>query len=134
MGCVTSSNTTGTGSVEVEEPVQLEEDNNPIVTSDSVEAEPVKSAATFAEDEAVEAAEVGAMKVRRGSSCEDLRRVIKEGRREIKLAQEKLSSSLTTPIAESEAKVSIVLHCWFVYNLRNDWRGCFSLFMRLEQS
>ena len=36
---------------------------------------------------------------------EELRRVIEDGRREIKEAQEKLNSSLTTPIVESEAKV-----------------------------
>ena len=38
---------------------------------------------------------------------EELRRVIEDGRREIKEAQEKLNSSLTTPIVESEAKVKI---------------------------
>jgi len=36
---------------------------------------------------------------------EELRRVIEDGRREIKEAQDKLNSSLTTPIVESEAKV-----------------------------
>ena len=39
---------------------------------------------------------------------EELRRVIEDGRREIKEAQEKLNSSLTTPIVESEAKVCYV--------------------------
>ena len=39
---------------------------------------------------------------------EELRRVIEDGRREIKEAQEKLNSSLTTPIVESEAKVKIL--------------------------
>ena len=37
---------------------------------------------------------------------DELKRVIEEGRKEIKEAQEKLNSSLTTPISESEAKVS----------------------------
>lgn len=36
---------------------------------------------------------------------EELHKVMKEGRNEIKKAQEKLSSSLTTPIVDSEAKV-----------------------------
>ena len=55
----------------------------------------------FEPDKAVEVDDVGGMTV----NNEELRRVIEEGRKEIKDAQEKLNSSLTTPITESEAKV-----------------------------
>ena len=51
----------------------------------------------------VEAAEVGASNMTVHN--EELKRVIEEGRKEIKEAQEKLNSSLTTPIVDSEAKV-----------------------------
>ena len=58
----------------------------------------------FVEDEAVEVGEVGG-----GGAMtnEQLKKVIQEGRREIKETQEKFNSSLTTPIVDSEAKVSI---------------------------
>ena len=56
-------------------------------------------------DKAIEVGEVGG-----GSNMtvhnEELKRCIEEGRKEIKDAQEKLNSSLTTPISESEAKVN----------------------------
>ena len=57
----------------------------------------------FVEDEAVEVGEVGG-----GGAMtnEQLKKVIQEGRREIKETQEKFNSSLTTPIVDSEAKVS----------------------------
>ena len=54
----------------------------------------------------VEAAEVGASNMTVHN--EELKRVIEEGRKEIKEAQEKLNSSLTTPIVDSEAKVIIL--------------------------
>ena len=57
------------------------------------------------QDKAVEVGDVGG-----GSEMtvhnEELKRCIEEGRKEIKEAQEKLNSSLTTPISESEAKVN----------------------------
>ena len=56
----------------------------------------------FEPDKAIEVGDVGGMTV----NNEELRRVIEEGRKEIKEAQEKLNSSLTTPITESEAKVN----------------------------
>ena len=56
-------------------------------------------------DKAIEVGEVGG-----GSNMtvhnEELKRCIEEGRKEIKEAQEKLNSSLTTPLSESEAKVN----------------------------
>lgn len=54
-------------------------------------------------DEASEAEFVGGGNMTVHS--EELKRVIEEGRREIKETQEKLNSSLTTPIVEAEAKV-----------------------------
>ena len=59
----------------------------------------------FEPDKAIEVGDVGGMTV----NNEELRRVIEEGRKEIKDAQEKLNSSLTTPITESEAKVNTYL-------------------------
>ena len=58
----------------------------------------------FEADEALEVDPVGAG-AKDMTVNEELRRVIEDGRREIKEAQEKLNSSLTTPIVESEAKV-----------------------------
>ena len=55
-------------------------------------------------DEAFEVDPVGAS-AKDMTVNEELRRVIEDGRREIKEAQDKLNSSLTTPIVESEAKV-----------------------------
>ena len=54
-------------------------------------------------DEAVEVEVVGGMTVNNG----ELKKVIEKGRTEIKEAQEKLNSSLTTPIVHSEAKVRV---------------------------
>ena len=66
------------------------------------------AAAVNSVDRAVEVeAEVGASNMTVHN--EELKRVIEEGRKEIKEAQEKLNSSLTTPIVDSEAKVIIIL-------------------------
>ena len=62
-------------------------------------------------DEAVEVeTELGGGRVAGGVKTmtvhnEELKKVIEDGRREIKETQEKLNSSLTTPIVDSEAKV-----------------------------
>ena len=64
---------------------------------------PTELSNQFEPDKAIEVGEVGGMTV----NNEELRRVIEEGRKEIKDAQEKLNSSLTTPITESEAKVNM---------------------------
>ena len=55
-------------------------------------------------DKALEIGDVGGGKMTVNN--DELKRVIEEGRKEIKEAQEKLNSSLTTPISESEAKVN----------------------------
>merc|ERR1712037_177256 len=62
---------------------------------------PTELSNQFEPDQAIEVGDVGGMTV----NNEELRRVIEEGRKEIKDAQKKLNSSLTTPITESEAKV-----------------------------
>ena len=78
-------------------------------SSDTTSAEPnphpTELTNQFEPDKAIEVGDVGGMTV----NNEELRRVIEEGRKEIKDAQEKLNSSLTTPITESEAKVNTYL-------------------------
>ena len=60
-------------------------------------------------DSALEVGEVGARPKTSMTNNKELKEVIQQGRREIKEAQDKLNSSLTTPIAESEAKVMLML-------------------------
>ena len=63
-------------------------------------------------DSASEVGEVGARPKTSMTNNKELKEVIQQGRREIKEAQDKLNSSLTTPIAESEAKVmNAILNC-----------------------
>ncbi len=69
-------------------------------------------------DQAVEIGDVGG----RGNMTvqnDELKKVIEQGRKEIKETQEKLNSSLTTPIVESEAKVRPVTTSQFRYVLAN---------------
>ena len=69
----------------------------------NAEVEAFKGHGLEAVDEAVEVGDVGGtMTVH---NTEELKKVIEKGRTEIKEAQEKLNSSLTTPIVDSEAKV-----------------------------
>ena len=79
--------------------------NQPIfqVPSINLQSAPEAELSNF-EDQAVEVPEVGTGALIMGNN-EDLKRVIEAGRREIKETQEKLNSSLTTPIVDSEAKV-----------------------------
>ena len=78
------------------------EQSSSYTTSAEPKPHPTELSNQFEPDKAIEVGDVGGMTV----NNEELRRVIEEGRKEIKDAQEKLNSSLTTPITESEAKVN----------------------------
>ena len=81
------------------------EQSSSYTTSAEPKPHPTELSNQFEPDKAIEVGDVGGMTV----NNEELRRVIEEGRKEIKDAQEKLNSSLTTPITESEAKVNTYL-------------------------
>ena len=86
--------------------INYEQSSSYTETSAEPNPHPTELSNQFEPDQAVEVDDVGGMTV----NNEELRRVIEEGRKEIKDAQEKLNSSLTTPITESEAKVDTKYH------------------------
>ena len=62
-------------------------------------------------DLAFEVSEVGASRRPKSSMVNpELKEAIEKGRKEIRDAQEKLNSSLTTPIVDSEARVKFISH------------------------